>query len=54
MYCNESKALSASMNIILKSILNNKEIGVVLINDSEPNEYKEVVRYVERLVGNKN
>ena len=52
-YCNESRALIASMNIILKSILNNKEIGVVLINDSEPHEYKEVVRYVEELAGNK-
>ena len=44
-YCNESKALITSMNLYLASILNNKEIGVLLTKNSESTEYNKIISY---------
>ncbi|KKM98234.1 hypothetical protein LCGC14_1160080 [marine sediment metagenome] len=44
-YCNESKALITSMNLYLASILNNKEIGVLLTKNSELAEYNKIISY---------
>lgn len=46
-YCNESRALITSMNLILTSILNNKEIGITVNKVSEPNEYNTIISYVK-------
>lgn len=47
LYCNESKALITSMNLILHSILNNKEIGITLNKDLEPDEYNKIISYIK-------
>ncbi len=44
-YCNESKALITSMNLYLASILNNKEIGILLTKNSESTEYYKIISY---------
>jgi HKD family nuclease len=46
-YCNESKALITSMNLILVSILNNKEIGITLNKEIEPDEFNQIIVYVK-------
>lgn len=52
-YCNESKALITSMNLILISILHNNEIGILLTKDSETNEFNKIISYVEELIKKK-
>ena len=44
-YCNESKALITSMNLYLASILNNKEIGILLTKNSEATEHNKIISY---------
>ena len=51
-YCNESRALITSMNLILISILNNKEIGITLNKDLEPNEFNTIISYVKEFTKN--
>ena len=51
-YCNESNALITSMNLILVSILNNKEIGITLNKDLEPNEFNKIISYVKEFTEN--
>ncbi|GAG85505.1 unnamed protein product, partial [marine sediment metagenome] len=46
-YCNESKALITSLNLILFSILNNKEIGILLNKELEPEEFNKIISYVK-------
>ncbi|HEC37919.1 hypothetical protein LCGC14_0757100 [marine sediment metagenome] len=50
LYCNESYALITSMNLFLASILNNKEIGVLLSKDLESPEFNEIITYVKELI----
>jgi len=44
-YCNESKALITSMNLYLASILNNKEIGILLKKNMELTEFNTIISY---------
>ena len=44
-YCNESKAIITSMNLYLFSILNNKEIGIVLTKKTELTEFNKIISY---------
>ena len=48
-YCNESKALVTSMNLYLASILNNKEIGILLTKNSELTEFNQIISYATDL-----
>ncbi|MBA7526868.1 hypothetical protein ES705_19039 [subsurface metagenome] len=44
-YCNESKAIITSMNLYLASILNNKEIGILLTKNTELAEFNKIISY---------
>ena len=49
-YCNESKALITSMNLYLASILNNKEIGILLTKNPEVTEHNKLISYALDLI----
>ena len=49
-YCNELKALITSLNRYLHSIMNNEEIGALLIKEKEEKKYNQVIDYLSGLV----